>query len=288
MLGHVGGAPPKPDEGAHPPNDPSHRPPETAVSTPTVDFEVELPLGVRYALVSCVLEEGISKLTHAKVEIRTPEALDVSAVIRKNAGVTILLFEKEARRWTLRVDKVTAVGVEGDTFRYVVELHAFPWVQLLTCNTRKFRKMTAHAIISQVLGEGGVPFTFKTNRATPKRNYCIQYRESNWDFVSRLLEFEGIYYSFDSQGTLIFEDKSSACGPVDGNPHVELLEASGAMGRDKLGIHEVSRGARVQSGTATVNDYNSIAKKRTASTSRRSDSRRCGSVRIISWARATS
>jgi type VI secretion system secreted protein VgrG len=110
--------------------------------------------------------------------------------------------------------------------------------------------------VSQVLSEGNVPFEWRITRTPPTRKYCVQYRESNLAFVLRLLEFEGIYYTFTSDDVLVLGDRSASAEFVEGAPHYELLDAEGAMDRDAVGIHEWKRRTRVASGKASVSDFN--------------------------------
>ncbi|HVJ91490.1 MAG TPA: type VI secretion system tip protein TssI/VgrG, partial [Labilithrix sp.] len=162
-----------------------------------------------------------------------------------------------SRGWSFRIASARYLRVDGGAYHYEIELRPRFWFLTLTLSTRKFRNLSSSAIIAQVLQENGVPFSQWTVREPPVRKYCTQYRESNFDFVSRLLEFEGMYYSFDPQDVLVIEDNSPSAAPVDERTSpFELLDAAGALDRDTLGIHAWSRVARVASGAASVNDFN--------------------------------
>src|SRR5690606_20900491 len=110
-------------------------------------------------------------------------------------------------------------------------------------------------IVAQVLSEGGVAFDWKIRREPPKRKYCVQYRESNFAFVSRLLEFEGIYYVTRADGSLSLEDGSPSVDWIDGDRDFQLLEHAGALEGGELGIHAFGWGNRVGTGKVTLNDY---------------------------------
>ncbi|MCC6527472.1 MAG: type VI secretion system tip protein VgrG [Polyangiaceae bacterium] len=223
----------------------------------TQSFEVDLRMGVAqpYDIVSLRVTEGISTPTHAVVEIASVESLDLDAVLAEPATLVLLFDRVEARRFTLRVGQVGFVGEKRGTLRYRVELHAHPWLLRFTNDTRKFRHQSVEQIVGQVLGACGVPFRWETSRPTAKRNYCVQYHETNLAFVSRLLELEGIYYTDDPDGVMVFGDTSAAAPAVPGTTHFELIEAAGALDHDAPGIHSFGRGAKICSGTATVNDF---------------------------------
>lgn len=226
------------------------------MSTKKIDVDLKLEVPQDYSVATCTITEGISELTHASIEISARDQLDLNGVLATEARLELFLDGESARHFTLRVAKVSFLGVSHGSLRYRVDLRALPWLLRHTQNTRKFRGMSAEEIISKVLGEHFVPHSFRITRSTRTRNYCVQYHESNLDFVSRLLEFEGIYHTFSADGEWIFGDSSSAEPEVSGDPHIELIDAAGALSRDQLGVHELERGAEVASGTATVNDFN--------------------------------
>lgn len=223
------------------------------MSTRTMSFDLELGIDQPFSLVSCKVTEGISRLTRGEVIIAARDELDVSRVLTTEAILRIRLDGLEARKWTLKVGALAFRGVEHDSLRFQLDLHAHFWLLGFTQNTRKFRNLTTEAIVSKVLTECGVPFAWKTTRPCDERNYCVQYHETNLAFISRLLEFEGIFYTTDPDGTLVFADASGASTDLPGS--FDLLDASGAMDRDVVGVHEFRRGERVTSGKSTVNDW---------------------------------
>jgi type VI secretion system secreted protein VgrG len=225
------------------------------MSTRTVDIELTLGVEERYRVVACRVVEGISRLTHAELEIASLEDIDLDGSLTGDATLVVALDGAPSRKWTLKVGRAGFVGIKDGTLRYRVELHAHLWLLRHTLSTRKFRNMSAKEIISKVLSECGVPFEWRATRATPTRKYCVQYRETNLAFVSRLLEFEGIYYTLDPEGVLVLEDVSTAAGTVEGKSRYELLDSAGALDRDELGVHEIRSRARVAPGKATVNDF---------------------------------
>jgi type VI secretion system secreted protein VgrG len=76
-----------------------------------------------------------------------------------------------------------------------------PWVSFLNyaTNCRIFQAMDVTDIISQVVSDHGYSnlFRLETTKSYTKRDYCVQYRETDFAFISRLMEDEGIYYYFE-------------------------------------------------------------------------------------------
>ena len=217
---------------------------------------VALGIGEAFHVVAARAVEGISKLSHFEVELSSQDAIDFSGALRGESALAILFDGIPARTWSMRLAKGQLAGIEEGAMRYHLDFYPRLWFLRHTKNTRKFRNMNAQDIVSKVLSEGDVPFEWRITRTPPTRKYCVQYRESNLDFVLRLLEFEGIYYTFTSEDVLVLGDRSSSAETVEGAPHYELLDAEGAMDRDATGIHEWKRRSKVASGKASVNDFN--------------------------------
>ncbi len=148
------------------------------------------------------ITEGLSKISEARVEFFVTnttfkssdilgtrmkiEAYDVGAVSINFVGVVV---------------EVESLGHALGFDRYAVELR--PWLWFLTrgAENRVFQKETTPDIIKKVFSKLG--FTDLTDRLSASykpREYCVQYGESNFAFVSRLMEEEGIYYYFDHEG----------------------------------------------------------------------------------------
>jgi type VI secretion system secreted protein VgrG len=228
-----------------------------ALSNTTATVAVTLEMGVDqpYEIVSLELDEGMSEITRARLEIASRDNLDLSGALTNKAILTLLRSGLEARRWTLQVGGIRFLTAKQDSLRYEVELYAPAWVLRFTENTRKFRKLSAQDIITKVLDEGAILNNWSLTRATPRRNYCVQYHETNLGFVERLLEFEGIYYTFDEDGVMRMADSSAASPEVPGQSQFELIESADALSHGAEGIHELRRGSAAASGRATVNDF---------------------------------
>jgi type VI secretion system secreted protein VgrG len=112
---------------------------------------------------------------------------------------------------------VTRFGLgphRGQYFAYQATVHPWLWFLTRTADCRIFQEMTVPDIVKKVFEDHGVAnFEFKLFRAYRQWVYCVQYRESDYNFVARLLEHEGIYWYFehkDGQHKLVLVDSQSA------------------------------------------------------------------------------
>jgi len=87
----------------------------------------------------------------------------------------------------------------------------------LTSNARIFQQKTVPDIVAKLLNDQGiVPHEFRLNDPHLEREYCVQYQESNLDFINRLLCEEGIFYYWEhtqADAKLIFTDHSQLGTP---------------------------------------------------------------------------
>ena len=114
---------------------------------------------------------------------------------------------------------VCAMGIEGayrKLFAYRLMLR--PWLWLLTrrADTRIFQGKNAQDIIKAVFQPFSADFEFNLSGSYPTYEYCVQYRETDFNFVSRLMEQEGMYYFFKHEAgkhTMVIVDAPSAHVP---------------------------------------------------------------------------
>jgi type VI secretion system secreted protein VgrG len=95
----------------------------------------------------------------------------------------------------------------------VYAIRLAPWLQLLSLNinNRVFQKLRVVDIVKKVIDGAnlGVHCVFKykcDGYAYPEIDFCVQYRENDLNFISRLMEQNGIWYYFDSDGSVVITD----------------------------------------------------------------------------------
>ncbi len=88
-------------------------------------------------------------------------------------------------------------GREGVHIVYTAKLRPWLWLASRRSDCKIFQHMTVPAIIDEVLAPYGHPWTKKLNRTYREWDYCVQYQETDMNFVMRLMEHEGIYFYFE-------------------------------------------------------------------------------------------
>ncbi len=138
---------------------------------------------------------------------------------------------------------------------YRVRLVPTLWLLTRTSDCRIFQDMSVQQIVDKILGEYGISKkSWRLNGEHPKRDYCVQYRETAHDFICRLLEEEGIFFYFqhdDGSHTVVFSDNNRGFANC-ANTHVVASPEVGALG----GIWEWAKSYQVRSGQWALEDYN--------------------------------
>jgi type VI secretion system secreted protein VgrG len=101
-------------------------------------------------------------------------------------------------------------------------------------------------------------FRDATTGSPPTLEYCVQYRETDFNFVCRLMEEYGVYYFFehsDDKHTLVLADAKSSHNVVPGLSAVSYVPVVGAGRREMQYLETWSLGRRAQSGQYTLEDY---------------------------------
>jgi type VI secretion system secreted protein VgrG len=152
------------------------------------------------------------------------------------------------------------LGVSEELASYRAELVPAMWFLTQTFDCRIFQEMTALEIVKDILGDANpeVEFEDRCTRSYPKREYCVQYRESSFNFVSRLLEEEGIFYFFehtDSAHKLILADAKSAFKPCPGYKKLRI-DPQGAL--EEQCIRSLVEEHAVRSYEVMLSDYDPL------------------------------
>jgi type VI secretion system VgrG family protein len=145
-----------------------------------------------------------------------------------------------ARRLHGVVSKVRAVASEwgGDTRWYEVRLRPPLWLLKKRRNYRVFQDADVNAVVSEILAEHGVAHSWRTERAYAIRPYWVQYGESDYRFVERLLADEGISYFFEDasaseaaeRATLVLADGARGLRPISGEAALPFRPQGAANG----------------------------------------------------------
>lgn len=161
--------------------------------------------------------EEVSGLFSYRLDaVSTEKTLSAANVLGKAVVATLHLPGGKTRIVHARVARFAQAGSDLRVTRYSMDLVPWCWFLTLTQDCRIFQNVSVPDIISTVCSELGFTDLKKSlTQSHPAREYCVQYRETAWDFLCRLMSEEGIFFWFDhtdSAHTLVLADNTDAWG----------------------------------------------------------------------------
>lgn len=120
-------------------------------------------------------------------------------------------------------------------------------------DVRNHRNLSVPEIAREVLEALGVKVENRLRESYPKRPYSVQWRESDLDYVSRLLEDEGIFYFVTPEDVVVFGDDPSAYDPS--GVAMPFRDAAG-VNQNEDAVHALGDRAAVTPGKVTLRDWN--------------------------------
>jgi type VI secretion system secreted protein VgrG len=196
------------------------------------EFEVGPHAADDFLVLAFELEEELSRPFSAEVTVAPKPGveLDPESLVGENAELTLHLAEG-----TRVVHGVVATLKSweegGGEHKRQVRFRVVPrlWTLSQVRTSRIFQGLGVPDVVKKVLGEGTVDLRTELSTSYAPRDYCVQYNESDLDFVSRLLEEEGIFFFFEHQPgkeTVVLADGNGACQPIPGEDRLLFREPS--------------------------------------------------------------
>lgn len=225
------------------------------------DFDLTTPFGDGIlSLVSFQGYEELSGLFQFQLRMSSStEDLSFQTVLGQNICLSIHLPNQQTQYLNAVVTGFSQAENSGRSTTYVARVE--PWFALLKMKTdyRIFQNMTAPDIITKIFSDAGMTDYKNSLQGTyQSRDYCVQYGESCFDFVSRLMESEGIYYFFEhtsSSHTLVLADSTDSYASLPGIDNIRFRQT----GRHWESIDALLGGEifeQLVPGKYTSDDYN--------------------------------
>ncbi|MDJ0840174.1 MAG: type VI secretion system tip protein TssI/VgrG [Acidobacteriota bacterium] len=204
--------------------------------------------GSEIQVVSLNVNTSISSLYLIQARIKTADkSLDFKKMLRTEAEIVLKcgdemkddrIFSGIITRFTqCRTRHGNLKNASNQAFAYTVEIRPHLWMITRQFRSKVYQNKTCRDIVSDVLSEHGIKNHWKLTGSLRMREYCVQYRETDFNFISRLLEDEGICFYFDQEdGSVVFTNHAGGhmkCRPKAGARYVEEISP-----RFQFGKHE--------------------------------------------------
>jgi type VI secretion system secreted protein VgrG len=182
-------------------------------------------LGLR----TMAVQERLSRPFQIEVELTSEDGqLDFDKVIGQNATIRLELNENDTRYFNGYISRLVQIANRGGYAQYRATIVPWLWFLTRTADCRIFQDKTIPEVLEEVFKAHGYnDYKLSLTATYPKWEYCVQYRETDFSFVSRLMEQEGIYYFFQHENgkhTLVLADSISAHNPFPGCSEISFCE----------------------------------------------------------------
>ncbi|ODT06057.1 MAG: type IV secretion protein Rhs [Mesorhizobium sp. SCN 65-20] len=189
--------------------------------------------------------------------VSTDQAIDPLEML---GGAVSVEGESDPKRWfSGLVAEFRLARIEDRLAYYEAVVRPWFWFLGNTTDCRIFQNMTAIEIVEKIFSKyGTAKFEKRLQGSYPTRDYCVQYDESDLDFVQRLLEHEGVMYFFehaDGEHKLILADAMNKLKPAPGYDKVPYHFEGQATRRDIEYITEWIPGSCVRPGAYAHTDF---------------------------------
>ncbi|MBE0176256.1 type VI secretion system tip protein VgrG [Klebsiella aerogenes] len=207
--------------------------------------------------------EAMSEMFELSLTLLGSDArLDRSKLLGQPVTVTIPTQNAlSSRYFNGKITRVAVSAVELSGIRYAAyQLIVEPdlWPMKRDRNLRIFQGQTVPQIINTLLSEYQVNVEDKLNGSYRVWDYCVQYQESSFAFISRLMELEGIAYHFRHEAgkhTMVLTDSATQHQPVSGYETIPYHQtASGGITTEE-GIGQWALEDSVTPGIYSLDDY---------------------------------
>ncbi|TGQ77096.1 MULTISPECIES: type VI secretion system tip protein TssI/VgrG [unclassified Mesorhizobium] len=219
---------------------------------------VQTPVGAELTFTHLVGRDEISRCFAYTVGFVSPSSeIDPLKML---GGMVSVEGESDPERWFCGlVSEFRLTRIEDRLAYYEAVVRPWLWFLGNVTDCRIFQNMTAVEIVEKIFSKyGTAKFEKRLQASYPSREYCVQYDESDLDFVQRLLEHEGIFYFFEhdeGKHTLVLCDAMSKLKPAPGYEKIPYnFEGQGSR-RDVEYITEWIPGSSVRPGAYAHTDY---------------------------------
>ena len=222
-------------------------------------LKLTTPLGKDVLLIDSISgTESISNLFSFHIDAlqaNPPTVIKSSDILGKAVSVEIVQPDGTFRYINGMVSRFAQGGHDDRFTHYRMEVVPHLWLLTQSKQSRIFQQMSAPDILRKVLD--GIDFNLQVQREYQHRNYCVQYRESDFAFASRIMEEEGMYYYFEhtaSAHRMIIADKPDSHRLCPSKSSIDFIaKLSGDL--ETPAVSEWSMEYQLQTGKVELRDH---------------------------------
>jgi type VI secretion system secreted protein VgrG len=229
-------------------------------------MSISTPLGKDYVMINRLnAREGLSQLFNFDIELvheeneagYSPTNIDPHSLIGQQVTVFIESLDGSQRQFSGIVNRFSQGSRDIRFSYYYISVVPHVWLLTQKSQSRIFQQMSVPDILKKIFS--GFQVKYELQRSYEPRNYCVQYRETDFQFASRLMEEEGIFYFFehgDGQHQMIIGDSPQSHRDCPGKSTIPFYIKIGSQ-EDFVGaVNTFLSDYQLQTGKVTLWDHN--------------------------------
>ncbi|MCA7996147.1 type VI secretion system tip protein VgrG [Burkholderia cepacia] len=229
-------------------------------------FTIRTPLegGSDLVLVDFECSEGLSQNFEIRIHLASQNPnIELKRLIGQAATITLQLNDalasSDERYFHGYVTSFSHLDNDGGFTLYHATIQPWLWMLSRRRDVRIFQEVNTETILANVFKEYGqvASFEFRLSKPTKHRSYCTQYRESDLEFVQRLMQEDGLYFFFEHAKdghTLIISDHSVSAKPIDGR-YSRLQYSKGEALDDMAVVTSFQASRQLESGSVGLKTF---------------------------------
>ncbi len=232
-----------------------------SANTATFLFEV-IGSNEAFNVLEFKVSESVSELYNIDVTLATENAnIDLSSLLGKAAVLTLLVENHPSRLFHGELVQAQQQESGRRLTTYTFTLAPKFWFLQYRSGCRIFQDKSVTDIIQQLFSEARIEpddYRLVLSGAYSKREFCVQYHESEYHFLSRLMEEEGIFYYFEhhlDRQVMVITDQTNTFKRIEGGGTIPYHAKTG-MRPDHPIIYELAAQRQTVPNEVVVSDYN--------------------------------
>jgi type VI secretion system secreted protein VgrG len=225
------------------------------------DVEITTPLGRDVLLFHrMTATEQLGALFQLQLDLLSPEPdISFEDILGQNITVRVSLPNHKERYFNGYVSHFSHLGTYKEFNAYGATVQPWFWFLTRTADCRIFQERTVPDIIKSVFKDHGFS-DYEESLSGHYRTwqYCVQYRETDFNFVSRLMEKEGIYYYFKHEKKkhiMVLSDSVCSHEPYPGYEQLPYYPPDDNLRRERDHIYQWNVARGIQPGSYSLNDF---------------------------------
>lgn len=200
--------------------------------------------------------ETISQLFAFQLDLLAEATADIKfdKILGQNVTLEMRLVNEDKRYFNGIVQRFSQGGrTDADFIHYTADVVPKIWLLTKSVRSRIFQHLSIPDILKKVFA--GYDVSYEITAVFKPRDYCVQYRESDFDFASRLMEEEGLYYFFKHSAgghQMVITDNSTPT--IAGQSTIIYEELQGGV-REDVRVMGWEKSQELRSGEYTLWDH---------------------------------